>query len=523
MGRVPTYRAAALAFIAVLAVVASLAWPTDGPARTERPVYQLTTQPASSPTPMAMTAAVPQQPSTPQGTIEQARGLSRAFADVAEAVIPSVVRIQTERASGRQLDEMFEQLPEGHPTPELPMVAGGSGVLVSTDGLILTNNHVIDGARRIAVTLWDKRRFDATVVGTDPTTDLALIVIDEGGLPAATLGTSGALRVGEWVLAVGNPGFRGASTLDFTVTGGIVSAKGRPLDVIQEELRNAGDPAAIYAIEDFIQTDAAINPGNSGGPLIDLNGTVVGVNTAIASVTGANQGYGFAVPIDVARRVMEDLLEFGRVRRPLLGISILNITPEDAQVYGLDAIAGVLVEDFADDSPAREAGLRRHDVITAVDGVPVERIGQFQRLIAGYDPGDRVTVDLVRYGERMRFTVRLTEADLGNDGVVRTSARRTPEPPRGLGLELVDLTPSLAEERGFREAGGALITEVGIGSAASRKGVQQGLVIREINRTQISSAREARELLDGLATGSVASLLLQTPRGTTYIRNVRVQ
>ena len=507
-------RAATVLVVAVLAV-ASATWLTERPTPQRAPVYRLTTTPAVG----ALSAAPLQDRAPRRGTVQEARAFSRAFADVAEAVIPAVVRIQSEQAanSGR-LQELYDQLPEGHPTPDFPRVAGGSGVLVTSDGLILTNNHVIDGAERITVTLWDKRRFGATVVGTDPTTDLALILIDESGLPAAPLGESAALRVGEWVLAIGNPGFRNANTLDFTVTSGIVSAKGRPLNVIREELR--GDPAAPYAIEDFIQTDAAINPGNSGGPLIDLDGAVVGINTAIASLTGSSQGYGFAVPIDVAKQVMEDLLEYGRVRRPLLGISIQNITPEDAQVYGLDRIAGVLVEDFADDSPAERAGLLRHDVIVAVDGEPVERLGQFQRLVAGYDPGDRVTVDVVRFGDRREFDVELTEADLGDPRVVRTSAQRAPA--TGLGVKLIDLTPSLARDQDFSRGGGALIADVEPGSPAARKGVLPGTVIREINRTPVSSAREAQQMLGRLTSGGVASLLLELPDGGTLIRNIRV-
>jgi serine protease Do len=510
-------RTAALAALALGAAAVSGVWTSPPEASTAAPVYRLANSPVSG-----GPATSPVVRPVPRGTVQEARTFSRAFADVAEAVIPAVVRIQAELPmDDRRMREMYERLPEGHPAPEFPTPVGGSGVLVSSDGLILTNNHVIDGAQRITVTLWDKRRFEATVVGTDPTTDLALILIDEGGLPAATLGDSNELRVGEWVLAVGNPGFRDVNTLDFTVTGGIVSAKGRPLDVIREELAQGGNPmAAVYAIEDFIQTDAAINPGNSGGPLVDLDGRVIGLNTAIASVTGVNQGYGFAVPINVARRVMEDLLEYGRVRRPLLGISILNVTPEDAEVYGLDRIAGVLVEDFADDSPAERAGLQRHDVIVAVDGTPVERIGQFQRFVAGYDPGDRVTVDVVRYGERSPFTVRLTEADLGTD-VVRTEARRAPA-PAGLGLQMVNLTSSLARERGFDRAGGALITGVAPGSPANRRRVPAGVVIREINRVPVGSAREAEAILDGLTSGSVASLLLTWSDGGTLIRNLRV-
>ncbi|HUE76771.1 MAG TPA: trypsin-like peptidase domain-containing protein [Longimicrobiales bacterium] len=463
--------------------------------------------------------------STRRPAVADPQQLSTAFADIAAAVTPAVVRIQTERSlaeanrdvAGR-LRDMFN-LPDDHPPPMYPELAGGSGVLVSPDGLILTNNHVIAGADRILVTLWDKRMFEATVVGADPTTDIALIVVDQGGLPAARLGDSDAARVGEWVLAIGNPGFQDANTLDFTVTSGILSAKGRPLDIIRQELASRANPAAPYAIEDFLQTDAAINPGNSGGPLIDLRGEVIGINTAIASGTGFNQGYGFAVPINVARRVMDDLLQYGRVRRPLLGISIQNVAPEDAHVYGLPSIAGVLVEDFQRASPAERAGLRRHDVIVAVNGARVDRLGQFQRLVARHEPGEDVQVDVIRYGDRLRFQVRLSEADLGRNRVVRSPERRTAS---GLGIEVVDLTPTLARERSFARPGGALIASVDPMSAASRRDVPRDVLIRTIDRQQVASAEDARRLLRAARPGSVVSLLLEDHLGSTFIRNVRV-
>jgi serine protease Do len=278
---------------------------------------------------------------------------------------------------------------------------------------------------------------------------------------------------------------------------------------------------AGFAIEDFIQTDAAINPGNSGGPLVDLSGEVIGVNTAIASDNGFNQGYGFAVPINLARRVMTDLVEHGHVRRPLMGISIQTVSPEDADVYGLPHIAGVLVEDFQDDSPAERAGLRRHDVIVAVDNRPIERIGQFQGLIASHRPGDVVQVEVIRYGERHRFDVRLSEAELGLDRrVVRTIVERPSA--TGLGLELVDLTPGLAREWRFDRAGGALIASVKPQSPAMRRGIDRGFVVREINRQAVGSAAEADRLLRAVPSGAVVSLLLQDSRGATLIRNIRV-
>ena len=520
----PTGRVLTLAAVAFLCGLASGAQLPVSPVAAEPTVYRLAGLPQQARTPATSVVGtdVDRAP-----TVARAAEFSAVFADVAAAVTPAVVRIQTERplaqVHGNVPDRVreFFGLPEGHPDmPIFPEIAGGSGVLVSPDGLILTNNHVIAGAERIAVTLWDKRVYDATVVGTDPTTDIALVMIDRGGLPAATLGDSERARVGEWVLAIGNPGFQDANTLDFTVTSGIISAKGRPLDIIRQELGASNDPAAPYAIEDFIQTDAAINPGNSGGPLIDLEGRVIGINTAIASGTGFNQGYGFAVPINVARRVMEDLLEYGRVRRPLLGISIQDVSAEDAEVYGLRQIAGVLIEDFQEDSPAERAGLRRHDVIVAVDGDAVDRLGQFQRLVARYEPGEEIQVDVIRFGERLRHMVRLKEAEFPGSRVIRTAPDR--RRPGGLGIEVVDLTTALARERDFVRAGGALIASVDPTGPARRRNVVPNVLIRSINRQPIQAAAQAERILRSLPSGSVVSLLLEDSRGSTFIRNVRV-
>ena len=524
-----------IATFAALALVCNASAPREPdvapPAGDVSPPYRLASlEPADPPfsapleSPRVVEPQAQRPTPAPSRSLADARAFSAAFAEVAATATPAVVQVRTERSlnglrRGRRFDG-FDQLPDGHPAPEGPYMADGTGFLVSSDGLILTNNHVIAEADRIRVVLWDRRVFEGRVLGADPTTDLALIQVEETGLPFIELGDSERLRVGEWVLAIGNPGFRDDNTLDFTVTSGIVSAKGRPLNVIQDELANYGDPAARYAIEDFIQTDAAINPGNSGGPLLSLEGAVVGINTAIASANGMNQGYGFAVPANVARRVMRDLLEHGRVRRPLLGISIINVTPEDAEVYGLDRIAGVLVEDFAEDSPAERAGLRRHDVIVSLDGTPVERIGQFQRLVAARDPGETVGVDVRRYGERHRFSVTLTEADLGGERVVRT--RPEPRETRGLGLDLTDLTDTMARDRRFSTSGGALIAAVEPGSPADGKDVPPGVVVREVNRTAIDSAAEAKRIIESLEPGAIVSLLLELPQGTTFIRNVRI-
>ncbi len=522
MRNIPTGRAFTLATVAFLCGMVTATRMPAALDQGDTHTYRLA---AGTAAPVAAALQVPPRSPDP-ATLEDARRFSAAFADAAAGVTPSVARIQVERVADDtprgfhdRMRDRFDRMPEGH--PELnPRVTGGTGVLVSTDGLVLTNTHVISGASRITVTLADKRVFDATVVGADPTTDIALLRIDGSDLPAAPLGDSDRVRVGEWVMAIGNPAFTHASTLDFTVTGGIVSAVGRPLNVISQELRETRQAAAAFAIEDFIQTDAAINPGNSGGPLVDLRGEVVGINTAIASQTGFNQGYGFAVPVNMAKRVMVDLLEHGHVRRPLLGISISAVGPEDAEVYGLPRIAGVLVEDFAVTSPAEQAGLRRHDVIVGIGGQPVQRLGQFQSMVATHRPGDVVDVEVIRYGEPHRFSVRLNEADLGIQRVVRTAPERPAAPD--IGLDLVDLTPDLAQERNFSRPDGALIDAVRPYSPAMRRQVTTGLVIREVNRRPVSSAAEADRIIRSATSGSVVSLLLEHEGGGTVIRNIRV-
>ncbi|HEX6938787.1 MAG TPA: trypsin-like peptidase domain-containing protein [Longimicrobiales bacterium] len=460
-----------------------------------------------------------------QARLREAVELSEAFTAIAEAITPAVVRIEVQRIGGAGGAELppgfrdFFRMPGGEQPP--PQVAGGTGFIVSDDGYILTNNHVIEGADRITVTLVDNRKFDARVVGRDPTTDVAVIRIEAKGLPAARLGDSDRAMVGEWVLAVGNPGFGDASTLDFTVTSGIISAKGRPLQIIGSELMAHADPAASYAIEDFIQTDAVINPGNSGGPLVNLRGEVIGINTAIASGTGFYQGYGFAIPANLARRVMTDLIKYGHVRRPLLGINIVNVTAEDAEVFKLPEIAGVLVEDFSDESsPARRAGIQRGDVIIAVDDQRVERVGQLQRLIAQRQPGQTVEVRVIRYGEPHRFRVRLTQAEIPRERP-RLGRRDRVDPPEQLGLEIGELTPALAREIGYAEPGGAVITGVLPTSPAAVLRIG-GLRIVEIDRQPIETAREAQALLRRARSGDVVSLLLQRPDGRMRFANVRV-
>ncbi len=338
--------------------------------------------------------------------------LSDAFAEVAEAVRPSVVLITSSRAAApqrqMQLPPGFEQFfprgtPRNHPRIEQ---GSGSGFVVSKDGYILTNTHVVEGADKVEVQLLDHRRFSAKVVGTDPLTDVAVLKIDARDLAPAMLGNSDAARVGEWVLAVGNPL---GENLTFTVTSGIISAKGRG--------RLALPNATASSIQDFIQTDAAINPGNSGGPLLNVRGEVIGINSAIASATGYYAGYGFAIPIDLARQVMTQLISTGKVQRAALGVQVQDADEMDAAYVGMAEIRGVRVADFVDEnSPAKRAGIEPGDVIVAIDGQPVEYVAQLQQVVGFRRPGETVKVEVARKGGvRKTINVRLTTAQTATE------------------------------------------------------------------------------------------------------------
>ena len=456
---------------------------------------------------------------------------SDAFVAIAEKVTPGVVSIQTRqtRTQARRqqrgqvpptLERFFDQFDV--PQERIPREGSGSGFIVSTDGYILTNNHVVAGAERVTVALEDKRVFDAKVVGADPSTDVALIKIDASNLPALALGSDDNVRVGEWVLAIGNP-----LALDFTVTAGIVSAKNRS----GASLR--GLFPDDYAIVDYIQTDAAINPGNSGGPLVNSRGEVIGINSAIASPTGTYAGYGFAIPITLAKNVMDDLIEHGRVRRAILGVSITEVSPEDAQVAGLKEIRGAKVEGFSPSgpAPARDAGLEPGDIIVAINGSQIDRVSELQRIVRNLEPGETVNVEAMRYGDRKRFRVRLAEAAQAEQ--VASADRESEAAGRDvsydkIGLTVAPITPEQARQASVREdERGVVVTDVDLNGPAYGR-IGSFTVITRVLHPQEKRVRTVADLqstLSALKAGDIISLLtydIRDPNKQTRVVNIRV-
>lgn len=478
----------------------------------------------------ALTAQAPKTAKTDDVT-DLADRLTSVYTQLAQEVTPAVVRIESRLpaeqtgANLQDIPEPFRQffnLPQGHQNPNTPApeeMAGGSGFIISPDGYIVTNAHVVANANKVEVILKDREPYDATIVGVDPTTDLAVIKIDEKDLPTLSFGSSDNVRVGEPVMAVGNPGFAGTGSLDYTVTTGIVSALGRPLSIIRQSLQQNPDLAG-YAIENFVQTDAVINPGNSGGPLVNLGGQVVGVNSAIASTSGYYQGYGFAIPADLANRISHELMTTGHVTRPWLGVMVTGVTAEDAQAYDLPAVKGVLVQSVTDGSPAEKAGLKAEDVVVSVNGHEVQDAGDLQERIAELNPGQEARLDLYRGGRERTVNVKLGEAPIQPSSET-TSAPKAHTPAALLGLTVANMTPQMAREAGFQQASGVVITDVTQWSDAMQKGVTPGLKVLEVNHKTVNDVQSFQEALKGLKEGDVVTLFVQASDGTTRIVNVR--
>jgi serine protease Do len=456
----------------------------------------------------------------PESAVRPLAEVGSAFEAIAEHVTPAVVSIQTRRiaTATRQrtlprghppgIEELFRQFEQQQPQRERAEESSGSGFIVSRDGYILTNNHVVADADRVTVTLLDKRTFSARVIGADPTTDVAVIKIDGTNLPVVSLGSDENARVGQWVVAIGNP-----LGLDFTVTAGIISSKGRNLPGL---LQNT------YAITDFIQTDAAINPGNSGGPLVNIRGEVIGVNSAIASQTGFYAGYGFAIPITLARQVMDDLVAYGKVRRAVLGIAIDDVNAQSARSAGLREIYGVIVQAYSptDESPARRAGIEPGDVIISINGQRTDRVGTLQRIVRGHKPGETVTVEVMRFGDRKTFRVRLAEAPEETRREVTPTApvEPTSDPSAGkqldkLGITVEPMTAALATQAEVAEQyrRGLVVSDVAAAGSAYRVLTVRDVIVEVLNprpRRQVTSVAQFEQILGPLKDGDVVTLMV---------------
>jgi serine protease Do len=375
-----------------------------------------------------------------------------------------------------------QQVPQGNqePTP----VGTGSGFIISPDGYIVTNNHVAAEADGLKVTLQDGRQFDATVIGSDPQTEVALLKIDATGLPTVSLGDSDRVRVGEWVLAVGSP-----FGLDHTVTSGIISAQGR-------------SEVGIVDYANFIQTDAAINPGNSGGPLINLHGEVIGMNTAILSSSGGSNGIGFAIPINMVKSVVNDLKDDGKIERGFLGVNIQNITPEMSKWFDIEGGQGALIAEVVEGSPAAKGGLQKDDVVVSFDGQVVKDASALRSRVATTVPNTEMKLEIIRGGERLEKNVTLGELD--SENVASSNGGAVAGNPSRLGLQLQNLDENIAGQLGFNGTAGVVVAGVEPSSQAARQGIERGMIITEVNRIPVANVEEFKAALEkGKKDGSV--------------------
>jgi serine protease Do len=426
----------------------------------------------------------------------------KAFSEIASSISPSVVNISTTKVMKREhaplFDDPFSEFFSPFRDFKMPKKwkeqSLGSGVIVSPDGYIITNNHVVEQADEIRVTLVDKRSFNAKVIGADNKTDVAIVKIDAENLYAVQWGDSDKLQVGEFVLAIGNP-----YGLSHTVTMGIISAVGRA---------NVG----IADYEDFIQTDAAINPGNSGGPLVNTKGELIGINTAIFSRSGGYQGIGFAVPSNMARLVMDQLIQKGKVTRGWLGVTIQEITPELSQKFGLKTAKGALVGDVAKGSPAEKGGLKRGDVILEFNGRKVGDVGNLRNMVAQSKVGAQIPMTILRSGKE--YAINVTTTEIPKD-VSETVPGSTPEDTafEGLaGLNVIELTGEISRQLGLsRDEKGVVVVRVDPGSSVEEAGLRKGDVVQEIDRKKVSGLADYNRIVAGIRSGD--TVLMFANRG----------
>ena len=443
-------------------------------------------------------------------------GMRTSYADLVEKTSPAVVKItsltkngKVNRRSGSPFEDFFRQFPQPRQN-QRPSQGFGSGVLVSEDGTILTNHHVIGNADKITVEMENDKRFDAKVIGSDPPSDLAVLKIEGEDFPYLKLGDSDKVLVGDIVLAIGNP-----LGIGQTVTSGIISAKGRQTGL--------GDGS----FEDFLQTDAPINRGNSGGALVNLSGELIGINSQILSPTGGNIGIGFSIPSNMAKSIMDQLIETGKVRRGMLGITIQNLTPELAERLDLAGKKGVLVSDLAKGSAADKAGMKRGDVITAIDGETVEDGNALRNKVAGTQPGTEITLTVLRGGDEIEIKATLDARTPRKSEKPEPASEKDKEedaePSGKMGLSLQPLTPELARRMNIPdEVKGLIVTDVDPGGPAAEKGIRRGDVIMEVNRKLVATLDDVRSALKEsgdkpvlflISRGGQAVFITVTPAG----------
>ena len=422
------------------------------------------------------------------------------FIDIVKRVRPSIVTIYTTKTVKLPANPWHRFFRDfgfddggNDEEREVPQEGLGSGIIISEDGYILTNHHVIKDVDELRVILVDDQEFEAELVGTDPTTEIALIKIDAKNLTKAVLGNSDDLQVGEWVLAIGSP-----MGINFTVTAGIVSALGRDIDIIRGEKG--------YGIENFIQTDAAINPGNSGGGLVNYKGEIIGVNTAIASPTQYFIGYGFAVPINIAKTAIDDFIKYGEIRRGYIGVQIEPMNQVKAEGVGLDKPQGVFISNVLKDGAAYEAGIKAGDVILEVEGVEVNKPNQVQTKIGSHNPGEQVSIVIWRDGKRKTFNITL-QGRSGESNVTSSSKPPAERNINSLGIKVSDL--SEMELKRMDLESGIVLQSVERNSPAYREGLQRGDVIYQVDGETVSSVSQFNDYLDSLDKGDIIKLKIR--------------
>lgn len=415
------------------------------------------------------------------------------FTGAAEKVMPAVVSIRsTSQNVPQQRTNEFDPFREffGPRYQQGPSQSAGSGVIINQNGYIVTNNHVVQDADVVEVTLMDNRSYTAEVIGTDPDTDLALIKINEGSLPYLSFVNSDNAKIGEWVLAIGNP-----YNLSGTVTAGIISAKGRNINILG---RNS--EGGSTAIESFIQTDAAINPGNSGGALVELNGGLLGINTAIASPTGSYSGYGFAVPSNIVSKVVDDIIKYGAVQRGWLGVTISNVNNQLAKEYKLEVSSGAYISGFADNSSAKASGLKEGDVVVKIDDHTINSSTALTEYIGLKRPGDQVKVTVDRGGKEYTYDVVLKS----RDGGLITAAKSEDKGPAALGLQLEEVDQTLLRRMDIEN--GVRVKSVGTGKLSRYTDIRAGFIITRINDKPVRSVKEVNDILKTKKSGELVIL-----------------